>query len=88
MFNPKTYNEVIIAHNFEELNVLSRAIGNAYFYSKYFSYSVYEHEDLYVVELKTSFSEKNHLQFIDSIHKDGYNLKQLSGIGVINVIVK
>ena len=88
MFDPKTYNEVIVAHNLEELDVLSRAIGNAYYKDKHFSYSVYKHEDSYIVELKTSLSKKNHLQFMNSIHKDGYNLKRLSGIGIIGVIVK
>ena len=40
MFNPKTYNEVIVAHNLEELDVLSRAIGNSYYKDKHFSYSI------------------------------------------------
>ena len=88
MFNSKTYCEVIFAHNLEELNVLSRAMYNAYCKDKHFSYSVYEHEGLYIVELKTSLSEKNHVRFMDSIHEDEYNLKQLSGIGVINEIVR
>lgn len=88
MFNSKTYSEVIVAHNLEGLDVLSRAMRNAYYRDKYFSYSVYEHEGLYIVELKTSLSKKKHVRFMDSIHKDGYNLKQLSGIGVINEIVR
>lgn len=88
MFNSKTYSEVIIAHNLEGLDALSRAMRNAYYRDKYFSYSVYEHEGLYIVELKTSLSKKKYIRFMDSIHKDGYNLKQLSGIGIINEIVR
>lgn len=88
MFNSKTYSEVIVAHNLEELDTLSRAMRNAYCKDKHFSYSVYEHEGLYIVELKTSLSKKKHVQFMDAIHEDGYNLKQLSGIGVINEIVR
>lgn len=75
---------VIVCYNIEELDIIVNAMLDTG--RRRIKYDVYKEPGYYIVEIR--FEYKVYLDFMCNLRRLGYNLKPITKVDIINVLIK